>query len=431
MSRLGNLRFWQKVLAALLVVGILPIALVGVVSVQRTRDQLTKLGVTNVHERSTSTGNGIDAYLEARLGDIIVVSRLPDVIRYALTPTDATARSAARDALRAAADRAPEYESVAVVDLDGTITNASAPGDEGTNVKFREYFLKARDGTTYISDPSYSVITNRPALFFSAPIKNAAGTIIAVARTRVNLAAIWDLVEADAGSVGEGSHGFLVDDYGIRIAVSETKGQRDKADSLIYKPIARIDPDTVKKLAADKRFGQLTPDRLIVDPLPALRTELDTLRNTGGTIGGFASGTGNAEQRAVVIRLQQKPWAYVLAVPISTYTKAADDSTVDALAVLLIAIVLSVAAGIWLTGSLVRPLRRLVAQATRVSTGSVDFHVAHFETHVGDDITRDVAAAFDRLLNALRFYAANQYSEPERYALPREADAPPAIFKVK
>ena len=61
--------------------------------------------------------------------------------------------------------------------------------------------------------------------------------------------------------------------------------------------------------------------------------------------------------------------------------------------------------GIVLTRSLVGPLRRLVGEATAVSTGDVDLAAARFDTRAGDDITREVASAFDRMLNALRFYA--------------------------
>jgi hypothetical protein len=46
-----------------------------------------------------------------------------------------------------------------------------------------------------------------------------------------------------------------------------------------------------------------------------------------------------------------------------------------------------------------------VGEATAVSTGDVDLRVARFDTRSGDDITREVASAFDRMLNALRFYA--------------------------
>ena len=402
--RRPRIRFWQKVLAALVIVGVAPIALVSVVSTNNTRNDLTLLGVTNIRQRSTSTANAIDAYLASRLGDIILVAKLPDIVRYATNLGDQESRAIARTALAAAAARAPEYESVAVVDPKGTIVAASVPTDEGTSVAFREYFLTAMKGTPYVSDPSYSVITNKPALFFSSPVASN-NVVVAVVRTRVNLAAIWDIVESDAGSVGVGAHSFLVDDYGIRLAVSETKGNRTQAESLIYKPIAPIDADTAKKLAADKRFGTITPDKLVIDPLPTLKAALDGLPKGASGDAAFAFGGGSAEQRGVVTRLVNKPWGYVLAVPLTTYTRAADNATVDAGLMLVMGVLLSFVIGILLTRSLVGPLRRLVGEATQVSTGDIDLREAHFDTRSGDDITHEVASAFDRMLNALRFYA--------------------------
>ncbi|MDP9283121.1 MAG: cache domain-containing protein, partial [Chloroflexota bacterium] len=354
-----RIRFWQKVLGALLCVGIIPVALVSMVSIQTTRQDLTTLGVTNIQQRSTSTASAIDAYLQSRLGDIVLVGKLPDIIRFGQNLKDPAAKAAARVALSAAAARSPEYESVAVVDPDGTIVAASILTDEGTSVKFREYFTTAFKGTPYISDPSYSVITNKPALFFSSPVKDG-DKVLAVVRTRVNLAAVWDVVEGDLGAVGEGAHGFLVDDYGIRLAVSETKGHRDLAESLIYKPIAPIDDETVKKLVADKRFGQKTPEQLVIDPLPTLKTALDKLPRGITTSAQFSFGSASTEQRGVVTRLTAKPWAYILAVPIATYTKAADDATVNAMSMVIVGLLLSFVIGVLLTRSLVRPLRRLV-----------------------------------------------------------------------
>ena len=405
-----GLRFWQKVLAALLVVGVVPIAIVSAVSINNTRSDLTTLGITNIQQRSTSTANAIDAYLQSRLGDIVLVGKLPDIVRFGQNLNDNNAKNAARQALVAAAARSPEYESVAVVNPNGDIVAASVASDEGTSVKFREYFTTAFKGTPYISDPSYSVITNKPALFFSAPVTDGK-QVFAVVRTRVNLSAIWDIVENDAGAVGTGSHGFLVDDYGIRLAVSETKGHRDQAESLIYKPIAPIDADTATKLLADKRFGTLkTPDQLVVDPLPTLKSSLDVLPKGKAATAQFSYGADVAEQRGVVTRLVAKPWAYILAVPLTTYTKAADDATFDALSVVAIGLLLSFVIGVVLTRSLVGPLRRLVGEATAVSTGDVDLAAARFDTRSGDDITREVASAFDRMLNALRFYALSDES---------------------
>ena len=402
-----RIRFWHKVLAALLIVGVAPIALVSAVSIAGTRNDLTSLGVTNIRQRSTSTANAIDAYLQSRLGDIVLVSKLPDVVRYAQNIDDPAARNAARAALTAAAARSPEYESVAVVDAKGKIVAASVATDEGTSVAFREYFLSALKGATYVSDPSYSVITNRPALFFSSPVA-ANGVVLAVVRTRVNLASVWDIVEGDAGSVGEGAHSFLVDDYGIRLAVSETRGHRDQAESLIYKPIAAIDPEVAKKLAADKRFGQKTPDQLVLDPLPSLKDAIDRQADSAT----LAYNSGSAEQRAVAARMHTKPWTYTLAVPLATYTSSADDSTVSVALAAAVGILLAAIVSLLLTRSIVGPLRRLAGQAQLMSSGNVDIETAAFEDVKGDDVTHEVATAFDRLGNALRYYAATRGEAP-------------------
>ena len=96
-------RFWHKVLGALLIVGVVPIALVSAVSIQSTRNDLTALGVTNIQQRSTSTASAIDAYLQSRLGDIVLVGKLPDIVRFGQNLDDPGAKLAAREALVAAA----------------------------------------------------------------------------------------------------------------------------------------------------------------------------------------------------------------------------------------------------------------------------------------------------------------------------------------
>ena len=80
---------------------------------------------------------------------------------------------------------------------------------------------------------------------------------------------------------------------------------------------------------------------------------------------------------------------------------------------LVIGTLMAVLVGLLLTRSLVDPLRRLVHAATEVSVGNVDLRSARFDTRTGDDITREVASAFDRMLNALRYYAFAEDTAPE------------------
>src|SRR5437879_12312760 len=90
--RRPRIRFWQKVLAALVIVGVAPIALVSVVSPNNTRNDLTQLGVTNIRQRSTSTANAIDAYPASRLGDIMLVATPPGIVRHHTHPADQESR---------------------------------------------------------------------------------------------------------------------------------------------------------------------------------------------------------------------------------------------------------------------------------------------------------------------------------------------------
>ena len=316
-------------LPALLALGLAPMLLMSSAGFQTAQSRLVNLTVTNLTMRSTSTAASLDTYLQSRRRDIVAVSTSPDVIAYAQNLNNQPQRALARAALAMTAAVGPEYESVALLSLDGTIMAASIQTDEGTNVRFRDYFQTARAGSVYISDPSYSVITNRPALFFSAPVRNTDGLLVGVVRSRINLGVIWDLVEGDDASVGPGARGFLVDDFGIRLAVSETKNNRDKADSLIYKVIAPIDLDTAVRLAADKRFGQRSAEQLVVDPLPELKAVIDSMSRPG-TI-AFRFDAAGREQRAVATKLTSKPWVYVVAMPPSNYTEAlAGASTIQA-----------------------------------------------------------------------------------------------------
>jgi len=341
------------ILIVLLVLGIAPTVFVNYSALQGTRDQLTDLSVTNLRTRSMSTAASIDAYIQARRRDIVTVSQLPDVIAYAQNLGNQGQRDLARAALAGAATASTAYESIAILTLDGTIMAASIQTDEGTNVRFRDYFQNARAGLVYISDPSYSVITNKPALFFSAPIKTTDGVLVGVVRSRINLGQIWEFVESDQGSVGAGSRAFLVDDYGIRLAVSETKGNRDKAESLIYKPIAPIDRDTATRLATDKRFGQTSAEQLTIDPLPELKTVMDTMPRSGAV--PFRFEASGVEQRAVATRLESKPWTYVVSMPPASYTSVLAGATTGVVAGLGFAIAMAAIVTVWLVRSTTQP----------------------------------------------------------------------------
>ena len=379
----------------LLVIAVLPVLSTNLALTSTTRTRLVDLAVANLRERSVTTATSIDTYLQARRKDIVLVSQLPDVISYLQNLTDQVQRDAARTALMAAASVSPSYESIAALSLDGTIVAASTLPDEGTNVRFRDYYQNARAGSVFISDPSYSVITNRPALFFSAPVKTSSGLLVGVVRSRLNLSQIWDMVESDGGSVGQGATSFLVDDYGIRLGVSDTRNHRDQAEAMIYKPIAPIDLDTAKRLAADKRFGQKTADQLVIDPLPELKQVADVL--PAGGIGAFTYQSSGAEARGVATRMTTKPWVYVVSVPTASYTSVVGDSGLDLFAGIALVVALALAGAAFLPRALWGALHRMARLAEEISSGDTSPDEASFAALAEDEVSHEVGTAFDHL----------------------------------
>src|SRR5690242_10891174 len=84
-----RLSAWYRLLIVVVAVAVVPLAATGFVVLQSTRDRLTDLSVENLHQRSAATAVAIDAYLQSRRRDIVLVSQLPDVIAFAQNLGDA------------------------------------------------------------------------------------------------------------------------------------------------------------------------------------------------------------------------------------------------------------------------------------------------------------------------------------------------------
>lgn len=101
-------------------------------------------------------------------------------------------------------------------------------------------------------------------------------------------------------------------------------------------------------------------------------------------------------------RLTSKPWVYVVAVPPSSYTNVLGGSERDLLAGLLLATVLAAAGAFVIYRWLFDPIRRIARYAEEVASGTVNPHQASFAPLAQDEVSREVAGAFDHFLARLR-----------------------------
>ncbi len=394
--RISDWRIGFKLPFFFLLLTVIPVVFIGLFVINLSRGALLDQGISTLQSASHSTAQRIDEELGEQREFIRVIGLLPELVRYIQNPSDPVARDAAQRVLTAAAEKSSDYESVALVNREGTIILSSVAGDVGADVRFRPYFQEAFRGTSYISDPSISVVTGRPAIFYSAPVKNDSGTVLAVVRSQLTINDVWNFVEQDDGVAGPGSFGMLLDENGLRLGHSSSKGNRQTVQEiLLYRAVAPLPANVETDLVAEKRFGKATATNVQILPLPdvALR-----LTSSGTSVFETRADTNNTRNQAVMVRLQSKPWRYLVAAPLTTFTATADRTTFFVIILSGLVGAIAVIAALLISRSITRPIIRLSQVADRISLGEVDAKI----DVSGEDEVGELAEALSRMQESIQ-----------------------------
>lgn len=371
-----DIREWRmgpKMMATFLLVVILALGLTGYISVNASRDALLNQGTLNLIANSHSTSNAIDQYLFARREDIATASAFPEVVAFATNPRDNTAKASALQVLKTLVKKT-DYEAISIADRDGTIILSSADQELNTSVRSSPFFAETMKGVVgYISDPSISAITNKPAIFFSAAIRDTAGQVLAVMISRLNLYGIWAIVEDDLDAAGPGTFGILLDADGLRLAHSTSKWDRARVEkTLLFSAIAPVPDEVAKQFALERRFGSATQSTVSVRPLPEVAAALQNpvLQTFEATADVSAT-----RHYAALASLRVKPWHYVVMAPIPTFTSAADNLGSQLFLIALLIAALTSIVVVLLARTFTRPIVQLTQAADRLSMGELDIQI--------------------------------------------------------
>lgn len=372
-----------------------PLAVITVL-ISTARGALLAQGTVTIQSASQATVRQLDGVLSEQREFITVVGQLPELVRYAQNQFDGAARDSAQKSLLAFSRKARDYDSVAVVNREGKILLSSAAIDVGTDIQFQPYFQEALKGASYISDPSVSVITDQPVIFYSAPVKDDSGRVLAIVRSRVRLDGLWDLVEQDDGIAGPGSFGMLLDENGILLAHSSSRDNRKETQALLlFRAVAPLPAEIEQALVKEKRFGKATESQVQVSPNPEIAVHL---ADPGMSTFEARSDKIGVRNQTAMVRLQNKPWRYLVAAPISTFTATADWITLFATILTLIFGLVAVVTGLVLSRTITRPIGQLAQIADRISLGELD---AKIEISRSDEIG-ELAKSFGRMQASLR-----------------------------
>jgi len=365
-----------KLLVTFGFIALLPLVVVGRYGYVIARQTVLQTQVRALTGHASDLASHLDFLLAERQRDLRLLAEDPAVRAFSLTWPEALLeeQADAQEALKNLVGASLYFNLVHLLDRDGRVILSTA--DEiGEDSSFRPYFQQALAGNVAISDISISMDSGQPVIYFSAPVRDEAGRVIAVAVLRVLAEEIWSLVEAEKDMLGPGSVAILFDEYGLRLAHSSDR-------SLIFKSVVPLDPQVEAQLLAGHRLGAM--DKIEATNLPELAEGIRQAESQPYFT--YRLAIGDELFHAGATRMRAKPWTVIEAVPESAFlapvTQLGWSFGLAVGAVALLALLITALAA----RQIVKPVRELTVAARRLTHGELDRPVARFRLQPEDEL---------------------------------------------
>jgi sigma-B regulation protein RsbU (phosphoserine phosphatase) len=202
-----NLR--TKLIVVFIVVALAPLSIITLLNNNNTRTALTNDANTALLAAASTTATQLDAFITQGLTFVGTEAQLPDFIAFLSLPASQRAENADEVTviLSVLTQQDPTHiSSISLLDKQGVALLDTFPADVGTNKADRDYFKKVIEtGQPYASEVEFSRTTGDASIYFSAPVRDAAGKIIGVFRIRYNASILQEYIAANVGLVGANS----------------------------------------------------------------------------------------------------------------------------------------------------------------------------------------------------------------------------------
>jgi signal transduction histidine kinase/DNA-binding response OmpR family regulator len=372
--RFRNWSLRRKMLALLILASTLPLAVAVQVMVRQARERVRDQAVHALAVQADHLVSAIDAQHARYRASALQLAHL-------VAGGDGQPGRAWQLAIDSLMKTGPELRAAVVTDARGRVIANSDPQGIGVEVSFRPYFRQALAGKAYISDVfvSLPIGEQSPLIGYSAPVRNAAGQVVAVAALFVRATVFWDLVRSLNDRGAGGSHAVVYDGWGVRIA----HGLRDDE---LWRPAGPLPAAELEAMVREQRFDARTRE-LLSRPLPrpeqfalARAPWIDSGHETAGRLYSESNHSWNL---SVARRTRETRWTVFAMVPEASVYAFTQRLLVGGLATAALIILLALLLGLWLSARILKPLRELGTAAEALARGESHIRVA---VRTGDEV---------------------------------------------
>jgi GAF domain-containing protein/HAMP domain-containing protein len=390
----ANYSLRAKLVAAFLIVTLVPMAILFFINNNATRRNLTENANQVLSGTALETAESLDNFFIENLTYVRSSAQLHIFVEYLLLPVNERPGSETEivlyNDLRALARRDQTYiTSISLMDKRGKIVADTTSSEVGENNVDLSYFTEPRDsGLPYVSPVLFD--DENLSLIFSAPVRSEDGSIIGVLRIRYDAAILQQFVTAKVDGIGiEGGDIILLDENYVHLADSD-------APELVLKSVALLPADQVEQLQAQGRLPNQPAEELSTN-LPEFAQGLANISEQPIFAAETHPGGTELEQIAGA-SLKTQPWLIVVAqtqdvflAPITGQTRT-EGFTVLGITLLVVLAALAI------SQSISNPIVQLRNIANQIAGGDFEAQAPV----VSGDETGQLADAFNNMTSQLR-----------------------------
>ena len=369
-----------KMAALLVAASLLPLSLLTYIDLRQTEHRLLEATKDLLVARADQLAHELDNFHRGYRRAVDRIARFPEAAAFCDANTARRAQLSAGvvGILATYPGGDAGIRGVALLDGAGRVVIGTEPSLLGVDFSQLPNVRAALQGKAVIADlyVSSERSGNVPTIAYLTPMFDSNGRVSCVVGLWVRAASFWDTVKAANALAGPDSFAVLFDHDGIRIA--HTFG-----DDIIFHPAGRLDPPTVDRQVAARRFGANT--RALLEDVRAFPEQFERARANlpdPTVFRGFAP-VNQAWNYGVARRLATVSWTVFYMVPETAVTSQVALASRERL---LLAIGVIAAAGIVgsvFAASILRPIRALGRAAASIAAGD---HAARVHDTRGDEL---------------------------------------------
>lgn len=402
MKNLFRFRDWSlraKIAALLAAAALLPLGLSAYIDVRQMQAQLLDSMESLLSARSDQIVQELDSTHLGYQRAVERIARFPDTTAYcAAAPNQrASLNSSMLGILSAYPASDAGIRGGALIDNTGHIAIATEKAAIGLDLSARPNVRDALQGTSgifgvYISPSRTGEV---PTIAYLMPVLGPDHRVSCVAVLLVHAASFWKAFKASNGLAGPGSFGVLFDQWGIRIG--HTSGE-----DITYHPAGRLEPATVDRFVAERRFGART--RELLEDVRAFPEQFERARSASpdpAVFRGFAP-FNQGWNYGVARRFKTVNWTLFYMVPEAGFTEQVVQATREKFLLALSIMVAAGLVGLAFAASILRPLRTLGRATAALARGDLATRV---QDGRGDELGQ-LGASFNTMASQIQAQAS-------------------------